>query len=71
VAELGIDKLPTYLEIPAIQKDSMAGDGPFKASPEIQEQLGFPVEKVENWQQIAIDQDLDIRKKLFLNCFFY
>ena len=42
MAELGIDKLSTYLEIPAIQKDAMAGDGPFKASAEIQEQLGFP-----------------------------
>ena len=48
MAEIGIDKLPTYLEIPAIKKDAMAGDGPFKASSEIQEQLGFPGEKVEN-----------------------
>jgi len=56
VAELGIDKLPTYLEIPAIQKDAMAGDGPFKANAEIQEQLGFPGEKVENWQQVALEK---------------
>ena len=41
MAELGIDKLPTYLEIPEIQKDTMEGDGQFKASTEIQEQLGF------------------------------
>jgi len=63
MAELGIDKLPTYLEIPAIQKDAMAGDGPFKASPEIQEQLGFPGEKVENWQQIAIEKMAETTSK--------
>jgi len=63
VAELGIDKLPTYLEIPAIQKDSMAGDGPFKASAEIQEQLGFPGEKVENWQQVAIEKMAETTSK--------
>jgi len=63
VAELGIDKLPTYLEIPAIQTDAMAGDGPFKASPEIQEQLGFPGEKVENWQKIAIEKMAETTSK--------
>ena len=63
MAELEIDKLPTYLEIPAIQKDSMAGDGPFKASAEIQEQLGFPGEKVENWQQIAIEKMAETTSK--------
>jgi hypothetical protein len=34
-------KLPTYVETPSIRKDSMAGDGPFKASVEIQNNLGF------------------------------
>ena len=63
MAELEIDKLPTYLEIPAIQKDSMAGGGPFKASAEIQEQLGFPGEKVENWQQIAIEKMAETTSK--------
>ena len=42
MAKIGIDKLPTYIKIPAIQKDSMTGDGPFKASVESQEKLGFP-----------------------------
>ena len=63
MAELGIDKLPTYIEIPAIQKDSMVGDGPFKASAEIQEQLGFPGEKVENWQQVAIEKIAETTSK--------
>jgi len=63
VTEIGIDKLPTYIKIPAIQKDSMAGDGPFKASAEIQEQLGFPEEKVENWQQVAIEKMAETTSK--------
>jgi len=63
VAEIGIDKLPTYLQTPAIKKDAMAGDGPFKASSEIQEQLGFPGEKVENWQQVAIEKMAETTSK--------
>ena len=49
-------KLPTYIEVPAIKKDAMAGNGPFKASKDIQQSLGFPGEKVDNWQQVAIDK---------------
>ena len=42
-----IEKLPTYLAIPPLKKDSMAGKGPFKASIDIQKDLGFPGEKVD------------------------
>ena len=63
MAKVDIDKLPTYIEIPAIQKDAMAGDGPFKASADIQEQLGFPGEKVENWQQVAIEKMAETTSK--------
>ena len=63
MSEVDIDKLPTYIEIPAIQKDAMAGGGPFKASAEIQEQLGFPGEKVENWQQVAIEKMAETTSK--------
>ena len=66
MAEVDIDKLPTYIEIPAIQKDAMAGDGPFKASAEIPVQLGFPGEKVENWQQVAIEKMAETTSKLSL-----
>jgi Fe-S oxidoreductase len=63
VSENSIEKLPTYLEIPAIKKDSMAGNGPFKASVEVQHELGFPGEKVENWQQVAIDKMAETKSK--------
>jgi hypothetical protein len=56
-------KLPTYVETPSIRKDSMAGDGPFKASVEIQNNLGFPGEKVENWQQVAINKMAETKSK--------
>ena len=49
-------QLPIYVDTPSIKKDSMAGDGPFKATVEIQNNLGFPGEKVENWQKVAIDK---------------
>ena len=58
-----IEKLPTYLEIPPIKKNSMAGKGPFKASIDIQKDLGFPGEKVDNWQQIAIDKIAETKSK--------
>ncbi|MDG1870114.1 MAG: (Fe-S)-binding protein [Candidatus Thioglobus sp.] len=63
VSENSIEQLPTYLEIPAIKKDSMAGKGPFKASAEVQSELGFPGEKVENWQQLAIDKMAETKSK--------
>ena len=63
MSENSIEKLPTYLEIPAIKKDSMAGNGPFKANAEVQSELGFPGEKVENWQQVAIDKMAETKSK--------
>ena len=63
MSENSIEKLPTYLEISAIKKDSMAGNGPFKASAEVQNELGFPGEKVENWQQVAIDKMAETKSK--------
>ena len=63
MSENSIEQLPTYLEIPAIKKDSMAGNGPFKASAEVQSELGFPGEKVENWQQLAIDKMAETKSK--------
>ena len=56
-------QLPIYVDTPSIKKDSMAGDGPFKATVEIQNNLGFPGEKVENWQQVAIDKMAETKSK--------
>jgi Fe-S oxidoreductase len=63
VSNNSIEKLPTYLEIPSIKKNSMAGKGPFKASIDIQKDLGFPGEKVNNWQQVAIDKIAETKSK--------
>ncbi len=56
-------KLPAYIEVPAIKKDAMEGNGPFKASKDIQQSLGFPGEKVNNWQQVAIDKIAETKSK--------
>ncbi len=56
-------KLPTYVETPPIDRDSMAGEGPFKATQEIQNDLGFPDEKVDNWQQVAIEKIGETKSK--------
>ncbi|MDA9319311.1 (Fe-S)-binding protein [Candidatus Thioglobus sp.] len=58
-----IKKLPTYLAIPPLKKDSMAGKGPFKASIDIQKDLGFPGEKIDNWQQVAINKIAETKSK--------
>ena len=49
--------------MPAIKKDAMEGNGPFKASKDIQQSLGFPREKVNNWQQVAIDKIAETKSK--------
>jgi Fe-S oxidoreductase len=56
MAKFDIPKLETYLKTPALKNDAMAGDGPFKANADMQKSLGFPGEKVDNWQQVAIEK---------------
>ncbi len=45
-----------YPVIPVLKPEVMKGDGPFVAKPVMQEQLGFPGELVENWQEVAINK---------------
>jgi Fe-S oxidoreductase len=56
VAEFKIPKLETHLKMPELESDAMASAGPFKANSEVQGSLGFPGEKVDNWQQVAIEK---------------
>lgn len=51
-----VPELPTFLEIPPIKKDSMKAEGPFKSSNEFQKPLGFPGEKIDNWQTVAVEK---------------
>lgn len=62
-ADFEIPKLPTFLTIPSIKKDAMKGNGPFKASDEFQKPLGFPGNKIENWQQVAVEKLGEIKGK--------
>jgi Fe-S oxidoreductase len=61
--EFEIPQLPTYIKTPAITPDIMQGDGPFKSSEEFQAPLGFPGEKIENWQEVAIAKMGELKSK--------
>jgi len=56
VADFDTPELKEYPVIPHIQEGVMAHSKPFVAKEEFQEQLGFPGELVDNWEQVAIDK---------------
>ncbi len=56
VAEFETPALRPYPEIPAIEIGAMAHSKPFAAREVHQENIGFPGELVENWEQVAIDK---------------
>jgi Fe-S oxidoreductase len=56
VADFEIPQLNEYPIIPKIHEGVMAHSKPFLAKEEFQQQLGFPGELVDNWQQVAIDK---------------
>lgn len=61
--EFEIPELPTYIKVPQPQNDVMKGDGPFKSNDEFQAPLGFPGEKIENWQEVAIAKMGELKSK--------
>ncbi len=63
VKEFDIPALPTYLETPKLKEGAMDGEGPFKSAQEFQNPLGFPGEKVDNWQKVAIDKMGELKSK--------
>jgi Fe-S oxidoreductase len=56
VADFEIPQLKEYPIIPKIHEGVMAHSKPFVAKAEFQEQLGFPGELIDNWQQVAIEK---------------
>jgi Fe-S oxidoreductase len=56
VADFDTPELKEYPVIPHIHEGVMAHSKPFVAKEEFQEQLGFPGELVDNWEQVAIDK---------------
>ncbi|MCV6637174.1 sulfate reduction electron transfer complex DsrMKJOP subunit DsrK [Candidatus Albibeggiatoa sp. nov. NOAA] len=61
--EYTVPEFRPYPVIPILQEDAMVGDGPFIAKPNHQEDLGFPGELVENWEEKAIEKMGDMLKK--------
>jgi Fe-S oxidoreductase len=56
-------ELPDPLDIPDLVPGCMAASKPYAATPEMQKQLGFPSELVENWQGVAIAKMAELRGK--------
>ncbi len=62
-AEGGPKMIPDPLEIPRLACGAMADIEPFKAQPEMNEDLGFPGELIDNWQEVAIAKIGELAKK--------
>lgn len=54
MADFETPELKAYPVIPLIQVGSMAHSKPYVAKPNIQEDIGFPGELIDNWQEVAI-----------------
>nr|VFK13548.1 MAG: Fe-S oxidoreductase [Candidatus Kentron sp. LFY] len=63
MAKFETPELTEYLEVPPIQKGSMAHSSPFVAAPKHQEPLGFPGELVDDWKTVAIKKMADLLGK--------
>ncbi len=61
--EFEVPELPTYIEIPELNDGIMEGEGPFKSSEEFQAPLGFPGDKIDNWQEVAIAKMGELKSK--------
>jgi Fe-S oxidoreductase len=56
LAEFTIPTLKPYPEIPPIEIGAMAHSKPFVAKPELQQNIGFPGELVDNWEGVAVEK---------------
>ncbi len=62
-AEGGPKMIPDPLEIPKLACGAMVDIEPFKAQPQMNEDLGFPGELIDNWQEVAIAKIGELAKK--------
>ena len=60
MADFETPEMKEYPVIPALERDTMKGSGPFIARPKHQEDLGFPGELVDNWEEVAKDKMGDL-----------
>jgi len=63
VADYEIPEMKEIPIIPKVHEGVMAHSKPFVAKEEFQEQLGFPGELVDNWQQVAYDKMEELNGK--------
>jgi Fe-S oxidoreductase len=63
VADFETPEMKEYPVIPHIQEGVMAHSKPFVAKQEFQEELGFPGELVDNWEQVALDKMKELTTK--------
>ena len=56
MADFDTPTLKPYPEIPPIEIGVMAHSKPYVAKPDLQENIGFPGELIDNWKQVAIDK---------------
>jgi len=63
VADFETPELKEYPVIPLLHEGTMAHSKPYVAKPEFQQQLGFPGELVENWEQVALDKMQELTGK--------
>ncbi len=55
MADFEVPELREYPIIPKLKEGVMAHSSPYVAKPELQQQLGFPGEMVDDWKEKAID----------------
>ncbi len=63
MADFETPEIKEYPVIPHLQEGVMAHSKPFVAKEEFQEQLGFPGELVDNWEQVALDKMQELTGK--------
>ena len=63
MADFETPELKEYPVIPHLREGVMAHSKPFVAKEEFQEQLGFPGELVDNWEQVALDKMKELTGK--------
>ena len=63
MADFDTPELKEYPVIPHIQEGVMAHSKPFVAKQEFQQDLGFPGELIENWEQVALDKMQELTGK--------
>ncbi|HID49923.1 MAG TPA: (Fe-S)-binding protein, partial [Chromatiales bacterium] len=63
MADFETPELKEILTVPPVTEGVMADSKPYVAKAEFQEDLGFPGELVDNWEQVAVEKLGEIKAK--------